>query len=330
MELINDNDKEDLIKYYNFNEDASCITLGTKTGFKIITCNPFKSYLTTKLGREIDIIEMYSSSNILVIKSFEKNKLIIWDDNKKKIIREMRLLSHIRLIRIIKNILFVVTDLKTYLFNFEDLSLIYSFEIFLTTQKELISFNINKNVVIAYVNKNKKSFYVKNINPKLKFNDIDTQKDIEIKNNEGLKYNYLQINKKGSIIAAACKGKVYLYNISNKENIKTIENNDLKEGDINCICFNDNDKFLAISNEKGNIYIFDISTQNGNILNFFDYFMSTDTFAYYNIKSKEFILRFDKDGYLMIMASNGEYFKISFDKEKGGKCKQIENKKIFK
>ena len=330
MELINDNDKEDLIKYYNFNEDASCITLGTKTGFKIITCNPFKSYLTTKLGREINIIEMYSSSNILVIKSFEKNKLIIWDDNKKKIIREMRLLSHIRLIRIIKNILFVVTDLKTYLFNFEDLSLIYSFEIFLTTQKELISFTINKNVVIAYVNKNKKSFYVKNINPKSKFDEIDTQKDIEIKNNEGLKYNYLQINKKGSIIAAACKGKVFLYNISNKENIKTIENNDLKEGDINCICFNDNDKFLAVSNEKGNIYIFDISTQNGNILNFFDYFMSADTFAYYNIKSKEFILRFDKDGYLMIMTSNGEYFKISFDKEKGGKCKQIENKKIFK
>ena len=328
MELIND--KEDLIKYYNFNEDASCITLGTKTGFKIITCNPFKSYLTTKLRREIDIIEMYRSTNILVIKSFEKNKLIIWDDNKKKIIREMRLLSHIRLIRIIKNILFVVTDLKTYLFNFEDLSLIYSFEIFLTTQKELISFTINKNVVIAYVNKNKKSFYVKNINPKSKFDEIDTQKDIEIKNNEGLKYNYLQINKKGSIIAAACKGKVFLYNISNKENIKTIENNDLKEGDINCICFNDNDKFLAISNEKGNIYIFDISTQNGNILNFFDYFMSTDTFAYYNIKSKEFILRFDKDGYLMIMTSNGEYFKISFDKEKGGKCKQIENKKIFK
>ena len=273
---------------------------------------------------------MYRSSNILVIKSFEKNKLIIWDDNKKKIIREMRLLSNIRLIRIIKNILFVVTDLKTYLFNFEDLSLIYSFEIFLTTQKELISFNINLNVVIAYANKNKKSFFVKNINPKSKFNDIDTQKDIEIKNNEGLKYNYLQLNKKGSIIAAACKGKVFLYKISNKENIKTIENNDLKDGEINYICFNDNDKFLAVSNEKGSIYIFDISTQNGNILNIFDYFMSTDTFAYYNIKSKEFILRFDKDGFLMIMTSNGEYFKISFDKEKGGKCKQIENKKIFK
>ena len=328
MELIND--KEDLIKYYNFNEDASCITIGMKTGFKIITCNPFKSYLTTKLGREIDIIEMYHSSNILIIKSYEKNKLIIWDDNKKKIIREMRLLSHIRLIRIIKNILFVVTDLKIYLFNFEDLSLIYSFEIFLTIQKELISFNIDKNIVIAYINKNKKSFYVKKINPKSKFNDIDSQKDIEIKNNEGLKYNYLQLNKKGSIIAAACKGKVFLYKISNKENIKTIENNDLKDGDINCICFNDNDKFLAVSNEKGNIYIFDISTQNGNILNFFDYFMSTEIFAYYKIKSKEFILRFDKEGYLMIMTSNGEYFKVSFDKEKGGKCKQIENKKIFK
>ena len=327
MELINY--KEELIKYYNFNEDASCITVGTKTGFKIITCSPFISYLTTNLGREINIIEMYHSSNILVIKSFEKNKLIIWDDNKKIIIREMRLLSHIRIIRIIKNILVIVTDLKIYLFNFEDLSLIYSFEIFLT-QKELISFTINKNAVISYAAKNKKSFYVKNVNPKSKFNDIDTKKDIEIKNNEGLKYNYLQLNQKGSIIAAAYEGKVILYKIAKKENIKTIENNDLKDGNINCICFNDNDKFLAISNDKGNIYIFDISTLGGNILNIFDYFMSTEKFAYYNIKSKEFILRFDKDGYLMIMTSNGEYFKVSFDKEKGGKCKQIENKKIFK
>lgn len=327
MELIND--KEDLIKYYNFNEDASCITLGTKTGFKIITCNPFKSYLTTKLGREVDIIEMFHSSNILVIKSLEKNKLIIWDDNKKKIIREMRLLSHIRLIRIIKNILFVVTDLKIYLFNFEDLSLIYSFEIFFT-QKELISFNINKNIVIVYTNKNKKSIYIKNINPKSKINDIDAQKDIEIKNNEKLNYNYIQLNKKGSILAAACDGKVILYKISNKENIKTIENNDLKDDNINCICFNDNDKFLAVSNVKGNIYIFEISTQDENILNIFSYFTSTEKFAYYNIKSEEFILRFDKEGYIMIMTSKGEYFKISFNKAKGGKCKQIENKKIFK
>jgi len=327
MELIND--KEDLIKYYNFNEDSSCITLGTKTGFKIITCNPFKSYLTTKLGREVDIIEMFHSSNILVIKSFEKNKLIIWDDNKKKIIREMRLLSHIRLIRIIKSILFVVTDLKIYLFNFEDLSLIYSFEIFFT-QKELISFNINKNVVIAYANKNRKSIYIKIINPKSKINDIEAQKDIEIKNNEKLKYNYIQLNKKGSFIAAACEGKVILYKISNKENIKTIENNDLKDENINCICFNDKDKFLAVSNVKGNIYIFDISTQDGNILNIFSYFTSTEKIAYYNIKSEEFILKFDKEDFIMIMTSKGEYFKISFDKEKGGKCKQIENKKIFK
>jgi len=327
MELIND--KEDLIKYYNFNEDASCITLGTKTGFKIITCNPFKSYLTTKLGREIDIIEMFHSSNILVIKSFEKNKLIIWDDNKKKIIREMRLLSHIRLIRIIKSILFVVTDLKIYLFNFEDLSLIYSFEIFFT-QKEFISFKINKNVVIAYANKNRKSIYIKILNPKSKISDIEAQKDIEIKNNEKLKYNYIQLNKKGSIIAAACEGKVILYKILNKENIKTIENNDLKDENINCICFNDNDKFLAVSNVKGNIYIFDISTQDGNILNIFSYFTNTEKFAYFYIKSEEFILRFDKEDYIMIMTSKGEYFKFSFDKEKRGKCKKIENKKIFK
>ena len=101
MESIINNDE--LIKYYNFNEDCSCISIGTKNGFKIILCEPYDNHYEYNLGSEIEIIEMYKSSNILAFTGSEKNskfpenKLIIWDDNKKEIIKELRLISKIRI-----------------------------------------------------------------------------------------------------------------------------------------------------------------------------------------------------------------------------------------
>ena len=134
MESINND--EDLVNYYNFNEDGSCISIGTKIGFKIITCNPFSNWNNRNFGRGIGIVEIYHSSNIIVLSGCEKNskfpsnKLIIWDDNIKEIIREIRISSKIRIIKIIKDKLFIVNDIKVYILNFENLSLIDSFQLY--------------------------------------------------------------------------------------------------------------------------------------------------------------------------------------------------------
>ena len=89
------------INYYNFNEDCSFITLGTKTGFKIVNLNPPYKYFERKFGLGIGIIEMYKKSNILALTGCEKNSkfpenaLIIWDENKGEIIKEMRRIREI-------------------------------------------------------------------------------------------------------------------------------------------------------------------------------------------------------------------------------------------
>ena len=330
MESTNNN--EDLINYYNFNEDGSCISIGTNIGFKIVTCKPFSNCHYRKFGRGIGIVEMYKSSNILLLSGSDKNSkfpsnlIIIWDDNKKEIIREIRISSKIRIIKVIQNILFIVNDIKLDILNFENLSLIDSFELY-SNKKEYIAFSVYKNKAkIAYISKDYKEIYIKNI-------ESNNKIIIKIKDND-LKFVYLQFNSKGDIILGACKGKIYLYNSSKGELIREINNNILESDNINGICFSKNDKFLGISTidkNIGRIYIFDIGTKKEtSILDYFDYFKSEDKyFAYFEIICKEFIFKFYDDEIIIMITNNGNFIKIKFDKENGGECKQLQFKKIF-
>lgn len=332
MESINNND--DLINYYNFNEDASCISIGTKIGFKIIACKPYYNYHYRKFNRGIGVVEMYGTSNIIALTGSEKNtkfplnKLIIWDDNKEHITREIRFISKIRIIKIIKNILFIVTDMKIYVFNFDNLTLIDSFEIYFD-KKELISFSVNKNIKIAYCNKDKKEINVKN---------IDTKEEIKIKNEEDdLLYEYIIFSSKGDMVAGACTGKIFLYSLPKGESIREIINENLNNGSINCVSFSKNDKYLAISTvekNSGRINIFDIGTKKEK--SFFSFFLSNEEscFAYYELKYKEFLFRFDKDNdntifIITLISSDAEFIEINFDKVNGGQCKKVKTKSIF-
>ncbi len=328
MELNNNDD--DLINYYNFNEDGSCITIGTKNGFKIITTNPFTNYHKRIIGRGIGIIEMYHSSNILALtgndknSKFPSNKLIIWDDNKEEIIKEIIMSYKIRIVKIIKNFLFIVNDIKAYILNFENLLLIESFEIF-SSEKELISFSVNEETKIAYIDSDYKTIHIKKLGS-------DKKNKIKIQDEE-LKLVYITFNFKGDILAAATLGKIYLYKCSNKEIIREINNDNLKNGNINCISFSENNKYLGVSvteNNSGRINIFDIGTPKES--NFLSFFINEEDkcFSYFKItKSKEFIFRFDKDEIILIITSSGEYIKIKIDKINGGYCKKIQNNNIF-
>ena len=93
------------ILYTTFNQDSSCIAIGTEKGFKIFNTSPLKDNFGRKLDGGIGIIEMLNRSNILALvgggltPKFNPNKVIIWDDNQAKILTEIRFTS------IIKNIL---------------------------------------------------------------------------------------------------------------------------------------------------------------------------------------------------------------------------------
>ena len=219
----------------------------------------------------------------------------------------------------------IVNDIKIYIFNFINLSLYQSFEIY-SYQKELISFNVNSNIKIAYL-KNSEKIIIKQV----KLYKSAKSKILLCKKDNDMSFIYIQFNTKGNLLAAACKEYIYLYNTSNGECTREIYNENLPFENINCMKFNCSDKYLAISTlekNNGNIYIFDIGKENEK--GFLDYFFKEydKYFAYYKLTCAEFIFSFDINDNIIIFTSNGEFFKVFFDK-KNGEIKLIQNKKIF-
>ena len=330
MESIKNN--EDYINYYNFNENGSCISIGTKNGFKIILCDPYDNYYESNFNNGIGIVEMYKSSNILALTGCEKdskfsdNQLIIWDDNKKEIFKELRLISKIRIVKIINDILFLVNDIKIYIFNFPELSFINYLDIY-SYKNELISFCVKSEIKLAYL-KDKTNIYIKHI----KFDKKSKMKTLICNKDNESNFIYLQFNTKGNILAAATEEIIYLYNTSNGDCTREITNSCFKLGFINCIKFNNDDKFLAISiiinQNNGCINIFDIGKEKEKSI--FDFFMSREDECYseYNVKNGDFKFCFDKNDNILIITKNGKFNKIFFDK-KEKKCELMINKNLF-
>ena len=70
--------------YCTFNQDSSCLAVGTKRGFRIYQCIPFELINWADIG-PVSIIEMQFTSNILALvgqgdhPQFSQRRLTIWD-----------------------------------------------------------------------------------------------------------------------------------------------------------------------------------------------------------------------------------------------------------
>ena len=86
--ILNENPNE--ILCVNFNQDGSCIAIGTETGFKIINTLPFLDVCYQNMGGGIGIIEMLNTTNIFGLvgggknPKYPVNELIIWDQEKRQ------------------------------------------------------------------------------------------------------------------------------------------------------------------------------------------------------------------------------------------------------
>ena len=206
--------------YVNFNQDGSCFAVGTQTGFRIINSIPFKNNFCRDMNGGIGLIEMLNRSNIVALigggKSprYASNKLVLWDDHKAKEISEMRFMSHVKNVKMKRDRIFVVTEDKIYVFNFNTLELVDSLET-KNNNKGIISISVKGNTIVAYPDKNEIG--------SVKVKDYDKQNEITIKAHKG-PINCLQLNKDGTILATASdKGTlIRLFDTSNGEAIQEL------------------------------------------------------------------------------------------------------------
>ena len=348
--LQNNAEKSNSMLYINFNQDSSCFAVGTQTGFRILNSIPFKNNFCRDMNGGIGLIEMLNRSNILALigggmsPRYSSNKLVLWDDHKQKEISEMRFMSSVRNVKMKRDRIFVVTEDKIYVFNFNTLELLESYETKNNT-KGIISISLKGNNILAYPSKKEIGSVV--------VRDLDKQNEIVIPAHKG-PINFLQLNKDGTILATASdKGTlIRLFSTLNGELIQELRRGS-ENAEIYSIAFDNTNRFLAVSSDRKTIHIFIINKEDkieikeneentisnkksmfGNIGNFFGigkkYFNSEWSFAQFKINSNKSICTFVPNDYSIIVVSNdGKYYQASFDPKIGGECKKIQEKNIF-
>lgn len=128
--------------HVSFNQDYGCFAAGTKSGFRIYNCDPFREIFRRDLvaegdgdgGGGIGVVEMLFRCNILALVGggdnphYPPNKVMIWDDHQSRCIGELSFRSPVRGVRLRRDRIIVVLESKIFIYNFADLKLVHNID----------------------------------------------------------------------------------------------------------------------------------------------------------------------------------------------------------
>uniref|UniRef100_A0A804P435 Autophagy-related protein 18a n=1 Tax=Zea mays TaxID=4577 RepID=A0A804P435_MAIZE len=121
------------------------VAAGTKSGFRIYNCDPFRDIFRQDLAAEggvgvgtggggIGGVEMLFRCNILMLVGggdnphYPPNKVMIWDDHQSRCIGELSFRSPVRGVRLRRERIIVVLENKIFIYNFMDLKLLHQID----------------------------------------------------------------------------------------------------------------------------------------------------------------------------------------------------------
>ena len=313
------------------------------------------------------VIMLYRSNILALVGSennptYNKNKVVIWDDYQKKSLSELKFSQTILNLKLRKDKIVVICLDKIYVFS---LSSFQSIDIIETGENIHgvigISYNLN-NTIIAYPDKKKGRINIKN---------YEKNSNIPIDAHEKTIGNIV-INQNGELMASATEmGTIIRIFETNKGELVQELRRGKEKAQIRCICFEKNNRFIASSSSRGTVHIWSLSTANkylkkkkseaidnkdSNNIEFGEkqeneevksienkksifnglpnilggeFFNSEWSFAQVRIKEPKSICTFGSDNTIIIVCSNGKYYKAKIDLEKGGECQIIQEENII-
>ena len=260
--ILNDNPNE--ILYINFNQDGTCIAVGTETGFKIINISPFLDLYYKDLNGGIGIIEMLYKTNILALvgggknPKFKLNELIIWDEEKDAQICKITTKYKILNTKIRENKIYIANKSQILVFDFNTLNLIETLET--KNIRGLISLCYKEDIVAYPDIQHEGTVKIKN---------YDTNKEDTLKAHK-TPLNCIQLNQDGTMIGTcSLKGTlIRVYNIANKQLIREVRRG-AESANVNCISFDISQKYFIVVSDRKTIHLFFLINNNNtnNITN---------------------------------------------------------------
>ena len=294
-------------------------------------------------------IEMLKKTNILALVGSDNNmnhkrsKLIIWDDHQKKPLSELKFNQNIMNVKLRKDKIIVVCRDKIYVFN---LSTFKNMDIIETGDNSHGIVGVSyepEQTFLAYPDKKKGQVRIKNYEKSSVFFINAHENNIA----------YITLSYDGSLLATASEQGtlIRIFNTDNGDLLQEVRRGKDK-ADIKYICFEPNFKFLAASSNKGTIHIWSLAntlkslnknTDNDSnkienktsglkwLPNFLggEFFNSEWSFAQVRITDHRSICCFGSENTIIVVSTDGKYYKAQIDMEKGGECKIIQEEQLI-
>ena len=325
--------KQSELLFAGFNQDNQCFSVGTNNGFRIYNTDKFSLKFERILDMEIAMVIMLYRTNILALVGSDnnmnnkRNKLIIWDDNQRKPLSEL-------------NKIFVVCRDKIYVFN-------------LSTFKNMDTLETGDNshgiVGVSFVQEQTILAYPDKIKGHVRIKNYEKSSTFSIKAHEN-NIAYISVSYDGNLIATASEQGtlIRIFGTETGDKLQEVRRGKDK-ADIKHICFSSDYRFLAASSSKGTIHIWSLAPTlkklNKSVENEIenkksglkwlpgflggDFFGSEWSFAKVRITDHRSICCFGSENSIIIVSTNGKYYKAEIDLEKGGDCKIIEEQQLL-
>ena len=292
---------------------------------------------------------MYLTTNILALvgggknPKFSINKIIIWDDQKKRnnIIGELRFNSPVLNVKMKQDRLIAICQSKMYIFNINTSETLDMFDTY-DNINGIVGFSPGELIcVLAFPYESRGKVRIVNFNS-LAQPPIITAHESKIA--------CLCVNRNGTLLATSSDKGTLVRIFDVKDGKLLIElRRGAKNAEINCIIFDEYNKLVACASGTGTVHIFSIveamknnynenyySDQNDgdetknqkSFLSGFNflhklsssYFGSEWSFAKLRLQEHKSIISFLHNNTICALTSDGKYCLASFDPKKSGDC----------
>jgi WD40 repeat protein len=337
-----------------FNQDYGCFACGTGSGFRIYNCDPFKEEFRREFNNNggIGLVEMLFRSNILAIVGggssprYPPTKVMIWDDHQSRCIEEIPFRSEIRAVRLRNDRIVVVLEQKIYVYNFDDFKLLHQIETIKNSKGLCALSSTSSPFVLACPGLHQGEVRVEHYS--LKKSKFISAHDSNLA--------CFALTLDGRLLATS-SNKGTLIRVFN-----TLDGTRLQElrrgadrAEIYSLAFSQDAHWLALSSDKGTVHVFSLragsntedshtdaqalqaiaggsspkAASKGSSSSFVKgvlpkYFSSEWSFAQYRLpeETKSIVAFGPQKNTVIIVGSDGSFYKCAFDPVKGGKMEQ--------
>ncbi|CCX32475.1 Similar to Autophagy-related protein 18; acc. no. Q0CW30 [Pyronema omphalodes CBS 100304] len=114
------------LNFVTYNQDFTCLAVGTSSGYRIYNCDPFQKVYEHKEG-DVSIIEMLFSTSLVAL-IFSPRRLVITNTKRQTTICELTFPTSILAVKLNRKRLIVVLEEQIYVYDISNMKLLHTIE----------------------------------------------------------------------------------------------------------------------------------------------------------------------------------------------------------